>query len=471
MNTNNNATTDKLTTQNPQTPNGNGASAIATPGTIEQPTTPAAEPLNNHALPSTDLEPWPEPVDGATLLDNLQRLLVCFVILPKWAAETLALWIIHTYAFELRNVSTYLGIESPQKRCGKTTLLTLLSELVNRPVVASNISSPAFFRIIEETRPTLLIDEADTVLWRNDELRGILNSGYSRKTAFVVRVTGEPRTPENGFRNGEDAAPDEPQRSSPRSCTGTRLARFSCWCPKAIAAIGHLPETLADRCIVIRMQRKSGTEQCERLRNLEATPLRRQCLRFVTDHAREIAAARPQLPAELNDRAADIWEPLLALADLAGDRWPQLARQAAVGLSVAAQESSAIGSLFLDIFARFVFAQLLQQQEGAKPDLRMFSRTLVEKLNALGDRPWTEARRGKPINEVWLARELNPYGIRPKTLWIGEQCAKGYYEEDFREVFRRYVPKSEVEEMMEEWGLTRTKGPKGADAGEASRAE
>src|SRR5438477_51952 len=115
-------------------------------------------------------------------------------VLPAWTAETLAVWIVHTYVFEMRDVTTYLGIESPEKRCGKTTLLNVLDRLVNRPVLASNISSPAFFRVIEELRPTLMIDEADTVLHRNDELRGILNSGYKRKTAYVVRVTSEPRS-------------------------------------------------------------------------------------------------------------------------------------------------------------------------------------------------------------------------------------------------------------------------------------
>ena len=113
------------------------------------------------------VEPWTEPVDGKALLDDLESLIVLYVLLPKWAAEMLALWVLHTYAFKLRQVATYIGIESPEKRCGKTTLLTVLCELVNRPVVASNISSPAFFRVIEEKEPTLLIDEADTVLHRN----------------------------------------------------------------------------------------------------------------------------------------------------------------------------------------------------------------------------------------------------------------------------------------------------------------
>jgi hypothetical protein len=111
-----------------------------------------------------------ENCNGQLLLDELESLFNRFVVLPEWAPETLALWVLHTYAFELRDVSTYLGIESPEKRCGKTTLLGVLSKLANRPVAAANISSSAFFRVIEEMRPTLLIDEADTFLRNNDEL-------------------------------------------------------------------------------------------------------------------------------------------------------------------------------------------------------------------------------------------------------------------------------------------------------------
>src|SRR6266853_54018 len=102
------------------------------------------------------IEPWPEPVDGKLLLKEIAQRLRRFVVLPKWAAETLALWVLHTYAFLLRNVSTYVGIESPIHRCGKTTLMTLMSELVNRPEPAANISSAVLYRAIEELRPTLL---------------------------------------------------------------------------------------------------------------------------------------------------------------------------------------------------------------------------------------------------------------------------------------------------------------------------
>ena len=245
------------------------------------------------------VDPWPSPVAGHILLNALVQILRRFVVLPKCAAETLALWILHTFAFYLRDVTTYIGIESPEKRCGKTTLLGLLNELANRAVASSNISPPAFFRVIEDLSPTLLIDEVDTFLAGNDQLKGILNAGYNRRTAFVLRAAPTPAS------NGETDAET--------SAAPGAVKRYSCWCPKVLAKIGRFPDTLADRCIVIRMQRKTSEEQCDRSRELDPTPLKQQCLRFVSDHAAEIASARPQIPPALNDRAADIWEPLLAL--------------------------------------------------------------------------------------------------------------------------------------------------------------
>lgn len=405
------------------------------------------------------------------LVETLQR----HVILPPHAAETLALWTLHTYAFHLRDVSTYVGIESPEKRCGKTTLLTLLSELCNRAIVSSNISNPAFFRVIAETRPTLLIDEADSFLQGNDELRGILNSGYTRKAAHVIRVINEPRNLTVGNQPTEilpsrthslthlqthassslshshttrftDSPTHEPAAPSPHSplslslSLSPTLARFSTWCPKAIAAIGHLPDTLADRCIIIRMQRKTTHEQTQRLRHLDTTALREQCETFVARHANQIAAAQPEIPNDLNDRAADIWEPLLVLADIAGGDWPAKARCAAVALSTRGNEADPIGALFMDLLLYF-----------ARPQLdRAFSRDVVEYLNYSGIRPWNETLK-KPVNELWLAQQLRPYGIFPRTIRLDDRQAKGYYQSDMLDAFRRYIPKSEIDRIHEEF--------------------
>jgi putative DNA primase/helicase len=174
-------------------------------------------------------------------------------------------------------------------------------------------------------------------------------------------------------------------------------------------------ETLADRCIVIEMHRKTADEKCERIKSLDGTELRQKCARFVMDHGEEIAGAQPEIPGDLNDRAADIWEPLLALSELAGGEWPERARTAAVGLTGSGQEESPIGALLFDILMCFL-------KGGAE---RIFSRTLVEILNGMGDRPWAEMRKGKEVTELWLARQLRPYGVRPKTMWI---CSAIHHE-------------------------------------------
>src|SRR3954465_6595360 len=180
-----------------------------------------------------EVEPWPEPVVVSVVLDHLHDLLTSHMILPRWAADTLALFNVHTYAFERRDISTYIGIESPTARCGKTTLLTLLSLLINRPIIASSATAPSLFHAVEELRPTLMIDEADQFLKGKSELQGILNAGYCRRTAYVMRTA--------------------PQQSAHSKRKGSRLAFFSCWCPKVISQINRLPPVLADRCIVLRL--------------------------------------------------------------------------------------------------------------------------------------------------------------------------------------------------------------------------
>ena len=367
-----------------------------------------------------EVEAWSEAVDGAELLDGLSGLLRRHVVLPKWGVETLALWTLHTYAFPLREVTTYVGVVSPEKRCGKTTLLMLLSMLAQRALVASNISPPAMFRVIEEVQPALLIDEADSFLQGKEELRGILNAGYSRESAYVVRV-------------------------DPSMWTG--LKKFSCWCPKVIAGIGELPETLADRCIVLTMQRKKAGEVCARLRKLNGEDWRRKCARFVEDNAAAIAGAEPAVPASLNDRAADIWEPLLALADIAGGLWPELAREAAEGLSGAPEDTGQWGLLLRHIQLAF---------EVMKAD-KLFSRTLVGLLTTVNNPGWAGLRKGTVVTEMWLAQQLRKVGVMPRTIWIDGQTGRGYQLGDFTEAFGRYVP-VEIAES------------RGADAAATSRA-
>jgi len=271
----------------------------------------------------------------------------------------------------------------------------------------------------EDGEPTLLIDEGDTSLPGNAELRGILNAGYTPEMAYVLRVVSE---------RG-----------------GSKLARFSCWGPKAIARIGRLPDTLRTRCIILPMQKKMEHEQCERFVEdaADLAKLRSQCLRLVQDHAEAINTMRLELPKSLSDRATQIWEPLVILADLAGGDWPELARQAAVALSAKAAEHNPISSLLFAIWLSF-------RTVGGG---RIFSRMLVQGLNSMDDKPWGTMANGKGITVGWLATQLERHGIKPRTIRIGNMQAKGYWEEDFEGAFQRYMSPSDREAMGRLLGL------------------
>jgi hypothetical protein len=215
-----------------------------------------------------------------------------------------------------------------------------------------------------------------------------------------------------------------------------------------MAAIGRLPDTLADRCIVIRMERKTIHEDCDRLRKFEASNLRERCAQFVSENRAAIASAEPEFPESLHDRAADIWEPLFVLADLAGGDWPRKARAAAEGLATGAQGRSPIGAFLIDIY---------YAMGVAKAD-RISSRDLVTWLNGFTHRPWHDlpglrivnCGQRKEVTELWLAQQLRPYGIRPKTIRIGDKLKKGYTEADLLDPFKRYVPRSEWEAFKAE---------------------
>jgi putative DNA primase/helicase len=247
----------------------------------------------------------------------------------------------------------------------------------------------------------------------------------------VIRVTWERQKDEGRIKKEQgstESRPTEERKSS-------RLVRYSCWCPKVMAAIGRLPETLADRCIVITMQRKMGTDSCESMRELKAEVLRERCARFVEENATRIRVARPEIPKELNDRAADIWEPLVAIADLAGGEWPSLARAAAVRLSSGDEEITLLGWFLRDVSK--VFAIKKREQ--------MFSREIVDFLDPLHSRPWEELRRGRHINEWWLSQQLRAAGIRSRFVRIDGVAGRGYGLSEIEQAAKRYVPQPKEE--------------------------
>jgi len=351
--------------------------------------------------------PWPEPVDSAVLLEDLVAMIQRFVVIQKPAAYAVALWALVTHCVETVDCAPLLAITSPEKRCGKTTLLALLDKIVARPLPISNVTAAALFRVIAHHQPTLLIDEADTFLKDNDELRGILNSGYTHSTAFVLRVVGDEHEPR---------------------C-------FSTWGFKAIACIGTLPPTLADRSIEIRLARKHPGESAEKLRessDQDWQQLRERLLRFSQDAAPAVKSARPQIPVALHDRAADSWAALFALADIAGGPWPERARQAALALSAESGDQSLAVGLLADIRATF-------EERG---DAQLTTAELLSILTGIDEAPWATYNHGKALSARQLASKLKAFGVSSTKLRVDGLTpgTRGYRRQDFENAWSRYLP-------------------------------
>jgi putative DNA primase/helicase len=239
-----------------------------------------------------DPEPWPDPVNGANLFDDLSAAIRRHIVMPDWAADTVALWAAHSYLVDCFGISPRLALTSPEKGCGQTTLLDVLSSIVIRPLSTANATASVIFRVVEVRRPTLLIDEADTFLSEKEELRGILNSGH-RQGGSVIRTVGED--------------------FEPRS--------FSTFAACAIALIGKLPSTISDRSVPIKLRRRRADEPAESFRfdrTEHLDRLRRKLARWAADVADRVRETDPDMPAGMFNRAADNWRPLLAIADVAG---------------------------------------------------------------------------------------------------------------------------------------------------------
>jgi hypothetical protein len=358
------------------------------------------------ALPHWKVEPWSEPVDCAALLDAIKRIFRRFIVLPKDADVALSLWVLHAWTMDAGDISPFIVLVSPTKRCGKTSVLILLYFLTPKSELAANITASSLFRYIEAIRPTLLIDEADSFVGDNEELRGVLNSGHTKVAANVIR---------NVEVNGEH---------KPR--------RFSTWTPKAIATIRKLADTLEDRSVVITLQRKPRDAQVERLRRRDTKELktiRSQAARWAADNFAKLLDPDPAVPEVLNDRAADNWRPLLAIADLAGGTWPAEARRAARTLSGEEQDSAVNVELLRDIRTAF----------GDDEEIR--SADLVEKLAADKERPWAEWKHGRPLSQKQLGGLLRPFCIISETVSLpGYKDAKGYRRGHFEEAWKVYCP-------------------------------
>jgi Protein of unknown function (DUF3631) len=350
-------------------------------------------------------------VDGAELLADLAGFLHRFVVMTDAQATAVALWVIHSYAIAAADTTPYIAITSAEKRSGKTRTLEVLELLAREPLTVANISDAALFRAVGAMTPTLLFDEIDAIFSAKardrEDLRGMLNAGY-RRGACVYRMGGAKMT---------------------------ELESFPVFCAKAFAGIGALPDTIADRAIPIRLERRTSSETVERFRRREIAPqatlLRERTTHWVAEHTNALRGSRPHLPDELDDRAQDCWEPLFAIADHAGGEWPSRARDAAISLSGdGARDDDSLGArLLADI--QTVFDQNPTEERYRTADL-------IGHLSQIEESPWGDWY-GKTITPQKLSSLLKPYRIKTMSVWINGEKARGYKREQFTDAWARIV--------------------------------
>ncbi len=361
-------------------------------------------------LPFAEVEPHPEPIDPAQLLNEVSDTIQRFIVLDIEQAHAACLWVALTWFIDVVEVAPLAIINAPEKSCGKTQLLTVLGRMAYRPLPASNASASALFRAVESWKPTILIDEADTFFRDNTELHGMVNAGYLRD-GFVLR---------------SEAVGDS---FEPRM--------FSVFSAKALAGIAlekHLPDATMSRGVVFNLRRKLSHESVSRLRHADRglfTGIAEKLARFAADYSQQVRQARPSLPDALSDRDQDNWDGLLAVASCAGDEWLDWAMKAALKLSGAGEKTVSTGNeLLADIQHVFEIKRIT----------KISTADLIAALCDDDESAWATYNRGKPITPRQVAKQLAAYGIASKNIRLGAyETPKGFELSQFLDAFVRYL--------------------------------
>jgi len=348
-----------------------------------------------------------DPTDGEQLLDDLYRLVSAYCVLPsRECTDAVVLWIATTHCLPAFDYATRLIVRSAEKRSGKSRLLEIIDGCCHHPLRAVNATVAAIFRSLDGERPpTLLLDEADTIFGskkvaeQNEDLRGLLNAGYQRGLP-VLRTVGPQHVP-------------------------TEFATFAM---AALAGIGRMPDTIEDRAVVVTMRRRKPSEAVTPFRLRRDKPhLERMNERldaWASTILDDLGQADPDLPVE--DRAADTWAPLVAVADAAGGHWPHRARAAAVRLTQDAEDEDAQESLNILLLSdiRSIFDQCGSFLKSAE---------LCQRLHDIEESPWAQFE----LTPSKLGHRLREYGI--KTAHNSARTQRGYRLQDFTDAFDRYL--------------------------------
>ena len=352
------------------------------------------------------------------LLNDIYLFITRFVRLPEHGATLMALWVAHVPIYRQFMTTPYVQVHSPIKQSGKSRLLEVTTEIAPNTVYwGSSITEATIFRQIDEKHSALLLDEYDALFRgpteQTEGIRGLLNMGY-RDGAKVPRIVGQ----------------------------GTKMTtrEFDVFCPKMFAGLGEIPDTLADRSIALRMVRRTAAEPIEewRLRKVvgPAHALRDRISEVLG--TLDLSLDEPEFPDGLSDRAKDIWEPLLAIADRAGGEWPTLAREAAVALSTVREVEDDNLNLRLLSDIRDIFIDT-----GGD---RITSAALVEQLKNNPEAPWRTYGKKNPdgLNAHNLRFLLRDYGIKPDALTFPTGKARGYLRRYFNDAWERYLPHKDL---------------------------
>lgn len=349
-------------------------------------------------------------LEGSRLLDKVEDHIGHYVAFPGEHERVAAtLWTAHAHALDAFDSTPRLAALSPEPGSGKTRLLEVLDTLTPEPMHVLSASTAAVFRTIATSRPTLLLDEVDSIFGRygkdenNEDLRALLNAGH-RNGATIPRCTGPLH----------------------------EVRKFPVFAAVALAGLGDLPVTLLSRSVVIRMRRRAPHEHVAPFRIRHDVPLGHRLRDQLAAWAQEVAdnlRAVPVMPAGVEDRPADVWEPLVAVADAAGGSWPARAREAcsALASSGLSREASLGVRLLTDL--RDVFGD----------EDKMATATILEQLHAIEEAPWGNLH-GTPLDARGLSWRLGAYQVSSTKVRLGDRSLQGYRREDLWDAWERYCP-------------------------------
>lgn len=353
---------------------------------------------------------------GVELLDELREAICYYTVFPSdQAADAVVLWIAATHAVTVFDAAPRIHFTGPEKRCGKSRALDMVIATCHNPLVTTDATVAAVFRSIGEDPPTLIFDEVDAIFPgpgkkgadQNEDLRSLINAGFQRNRP-AIRCVG----PNNDVK------------------------KFPTFAMAALAGIGELPDTVTDRSVVIRMRRRAPGENAAPYRlTRDHTALRAlgdQVGAWVKTQHAALHTLVPAMPVE--DRAADLWEPLITLADVVGGTWPERARTAAVVLSRESDADAGEATLGIRMLAdcREIFTT---------GPIEVTSEELAAQLRAVTDAPWDAFA----LTPRAMAHRLKPYGIAPRQIRPSgggreEKQVRGYRAADFIDAFARYLP-------------------------------